>query len=91
MRQIKDIERGLGTSEEEKVRQLRKYLEQFVVDFEVPCFEEVWEELPPWKEAVQLIRRGITQTFRKNVGPLSFAARRAKLLKYIEKKYECVE
>ena len=59
-----------------------------MIDFEMPCFEEVWESLPPWKETATLVRKGISQTFRKNIGSLSFAARRIKLLKYIEKKYQ---
>lgn len=67
---------------------MKGLLEKYLVEFEVPCFEEAWSELPSGlKETVSLLSRGIGETFSRKVGPLSYEARRVKLLTYLEKKY----
>lgn len=87
-RKIKEIENEPGIDEGEKRGLMKGLLEKYLVEFEVPCFEEAWNELPSGlKDTVSLLSRGIGETFGRKVGPLSYEARRVKLLTYLEKKY----
>lgn len=67
---------------------MKKLIEKYVLDYEGYCFEEAWMELPSsLSHATTTIVKGLTETFAKKIGPISYEARRVKLLTYLEKKY----
>ena len=73
--------------EERKLEEIKEIIKGYIVDFEMPCFEEAWEETNyPFHDKVELLCRGINENFSKRIGELSFESRRIKLLKYLEKK-----
>lgn len=67
---------------------MKKLIEKYVLDYEGYCFEQAWMELPSsLNHATTTIVKGLTETFLKKIGPISYEARRVKLLTYLEKKY----
>jgi hypothetical protein len=70
-----------------KLEEIKSTILGYIVDFEVPCFEEAWEDNhEAFQDKVEQICKGIDENFSKKIGELSFEARRVKLLKYLEKK-----
>lgn len=66
---------------------MKKALERYIVEYETFCFEEAWTELPKTvAEIIEIVAKGVGEVFAKRVGPISYEARRVKLLTYLEKK-----
>lgn len=59
----------------------------YLVEFEIPCFQEAWDEALPLPLKIDLICQGVQQNFARKIGELSFENRRVKLLRYLAKKY----
>ena len=88
LNKIKEIQSlSPDNSETDKFDLLKKYLEGFLLDYELYCFEEAWKELSMSSNRdFALLKQGIEENFGKKFGSLSFECRRVKLLKYLEKK-----
>ena len=68
---------------------IKKFLEKYMLDYELYCYEQAWKELEGYKNLNEMIKKiieGLNETFSKKIGSLAFQARRTKILKYLEKK-----
>ena len=89
MKRFREVEASKDIpTEGEKKAAIKKILEQYMVDYEMYCFEEAWSCLQPLSlpAIIRTLALGLEHTFSKRVGPVSFEWRRVKLLKYLEKK-----
>ena len=89
IRKVREIEHlTYEMDEQEKKNLIKKYLEKYLLEHEVYCYEEAWKELNgSLKKTIDTVLEGIEETFTKKIGSLPFENRRVKLLKYLEKKY----
>ncbi len=64
---------------------IKKFIEKYILDYETYCYEEAWKELEQYDlpELIKKIAEGLSETFSKKIGQLSFQARRTKILKYL--------
>ena len=63
----------------------------YIFEFEKYYFEESFERISneseyDLKKFEQIVFEGLSQTFKKKIGGLSFEKRRVKLLRYLDKK-----
>lgn len=83
LRKLKEVEAMEG-EESDRRALLKKFLEKYLLDYEVHCFEEAWQELGQGlTSTIKTLAQGLDETFAKRIGCLPFEARRVKLLKYL--------
>lgn len=84
IKQIRDIEKNTEETEEARKEMIKKYISRCLLEHEMYCYEESWNELGDnLKKTVKTIVQGLEETFSKRIGNLSFEVRRTKLLKYL--------
>ena len=83
---MKEIESTMPEeNQENKKTMIKKFIEKYLLDYEIYCYEEAWKELEQFDlpEMIKKIAEGLAETFSKKIGQLPFQIRRTKILKYL--------
>ncbi len=72
LRKLREVEAMEG-EEADRRALLKKFLEKYLLDYEVHCFEEAWQELGHGlNSTIKILMQGLDETFAKRVGCLPF-------------------